>query len=380
MARVIVRTRVQEFIDRVLRTDMLAATNHFAKLKSVECSFILHGAIVGNQQHQQQAQGIRDKAANLLAILCGQTPGEVKIDPSLADPNIRIMSEAEQRNQEQARISTAAAGTSRTAASMSKGGRQIVSKRNVKKVLSKSDVRKEHEQDNFKKRKEKVERTHELALVKAARGATQLKVDLRNYRMYYFLDKLAEFFLPDVLGAQDIDSMTFKERCYLRRGHSNEISRAALAGRFDVWTKPGTIKPFRPVGRDENPLEAFSTYTISILDLMRFPDVEANLEAMEEPGNFLLNSKLNLIIRPTVSIARPFPKVIKSLDVEPDNLMLMNWFLGQVFNPYMTRHFHPPGPADSIVPDFDVVRPLGNSYIVRADDEHQSRLAQNLAE
>ena len=44
MARVLLRSVMQEHFNRILREDMLSACNHIASLKAIECSIILHGS------------------------------------------------------------------------------------------------------------------------------------------------------------------------------------------------------------------------------------------------------------------------------------------------------------------------------------------------
>lgn len=323
MARVLVRTRLQEYFERILRDQMLASTNYIASFRSLQLSVILHGpAFV------QSPDAMLGRATGILEVLTGQKPGMLKVDPLSTDPMVKDMSESERRESEKAASS----------AVLAKFGRNRPA--SAKKIPSAATAGK-----NKKGAKGKAVATKSNSKVtdgefKAAKSATQLCCDLHGQRMWYFLEKLREFYLPDVLASSAEQSTQS-----LRYGHDCTVPRKRLAGWFDIWTRALPGKPLRPVRQDENPEEAVATYILPTADLLRFPDIESFYERLASTGNHSIDG-LSVIVRPTLRVATPMPKLLLEEQQallggwQPDKLVLMNWLLGHFFNPHMQRGHH----------------------------------------
>ncbi len=163
------RSRLQEYFQRVLREDMLTLFNYTADLKSLECSIVLHGA-------QSMSEETKYRAASVLELLTGQRVMGKECDVMREDPSQRTATEAQRREIERARgaliqqsiRNTAgkkkggAAGASRTAAAASAG------------ALSQQ--------------------------IRKMGSGIKLVSTLHGIKMYYFLEKVREFYLPDTVG------------------------------------------------------------------------------------------------------------------------------------------------------------------------------------
>lgn len=343
MARVLARTRLQEYFDRILRDQMLASTSYIASLHSLQLSVILHGSAF-----VQSPDAMLRKATGILEVLTGQKPGVLKVDPLSTDPMVKDMSEGERRESEKAASSAVLAKLNRnrpaSAKKITSAAAVAAASKNRKGAKGKAIATKNN---NSKKEVTDGE-------FKAAKSATQLCCDLHGHRMWYFLEKLREFYLPDILASNTEQSML-----NLRYGHDCTVPRKKLAGWFDVWTRAIPGKPLRPVRQDENPEEAVATYILPTADLLRFPDIELFYEQLAGAGgsNHSIDG-LNVIVRPTLKVTTPMPKQLLEEQQQqlfsgwqPDKLVLMNWLLGHFFNPYMQRaHHHAAAPAPRFYP------------------------------
>lgn len=385
MSRVLLRSRIEDLYSRVLKPDMLAICSQFAKLRSLQLSFNLHG----NASLQSNSTGnnlFKAQLVKVLTVLTGQVPGEVKTDPSLTDPFIRTLSEAEKRNREQTQSTALMRSNSQGSPSSASQQTSVTSK---KKSMNKGELRHLNEQQNLKRQRAEAARATEATHFKQARTGTMLVVDLNKHRAFSFLDKLSEYHLPDVVtfsidqadeaglinSSTPLYEMDYLTRAKLCRAHDNSLRRTAIAKRFDIWTPQyGPMRPFRAVRADENPSIAFSTYCIQLPDLLRFPDIEACFEGTNTENLMdkkskdigsaqsnasiitkLLESKTFLIIRATVEVVTPVPLLKDPSHVRLDNLLLMNWFLGAIFNPFLRRPVHPVGPPMNEPVDFETI-------------------------
>ena len=122
------------------------------------------------------------------------------------------------------------------------------------------------------------------------------------------------------------------------------MERKHIAGRFGVWVRGFPSIPLRPIGQDENPVTAFTTYSIPCLDLMKFPDIESHYEQL---GSL---ESLNLVLRPTLQVTTPVPKYLQKAPffANIDKILLMQWLLGQMFNPFMPRPYQKALPPEQL--------------------------------
>jgi hypothetical protein len=297
------RSRLQEYFQRILREDMLTLFNHTASLRSLECSIVLNGA-------QTMSDEAKYRAACILEILTGQQVTGSECDVMQEDPSHRTATEAQKREMERAR------GALIQQSIMAAAGKQ-------KKNIPKPDTSKVSQE------------------IKKLGSGIKLKSSLHNVRMYYFLEKCREFYLPDIVGgAEEVEREGWKP---LDHGHDNTLEKRGLILQYQ---KQGGSKrdcyPERyPLRRNENPREAISCYTLRSSDLLKFPDIEVHFEAL---GSVLggmraenTSQALQLVLRPTVRIDTPLDKESLRKVPQIDNLRVMNYLLSQYFNAYMTR-------------------------------------------
>ena len=177
---------MQEHFNRILREDMLSACNHIASLKAIECSIILHGSSLISSSNNGDA--LVKRATGILEIITGQAPTKVKVDPRVVDPQTAGMSEG----QFQAEDKVVAGAIMERMKKVKKTGNNS----NIKGKKQPSSLTKQ--KLNVVKKKEKEFARVQDTEFKAAKAATQVKVDLHGPKMWYLMDKLREFYLPDV--------------------------------------------------------------------------------------------------------------------------------------------------------------------------------------
>lgn len=295
------RARLHEYFQRVLREDMLTLFNHTAELRALECSVVLHGT-------QTMSEEIKYRAACILEILTGQRVTSRECDVMQEDPSQRSVTESQRKELERAR-----------GALIQQSLRQAAKKKGAQK------------QD-----------PNALAQqIKKLGSGVKLKTTLHNVKMYYFLEKCREFYLPDIVGGS---AEAVREGWRpLDRGHDNTLEHRGLILQYQK--KGGSRRdcyPERyPIRRDESLKEAISCYTLRSTDLLKFPDIELHFEALGSAlgGSRGENSEnaLQLILRPTVKVTTPLDKESLSRTPRVDHLRIMNYLLSQYFNAYMSR-------------------------------------------
>lgn len=319
---------------RVLREDMLTCFSNYAELKTLECSIVLHGVQAMNDETKY-------RAAAILEILTGQRVASRSCDVLQEDPMFRSASDAAKRELEQNKV----AYFQQALAMKTAGGGK-----NAKKASS------------SQARAAMAATAQEM---KKVGNGINLLTSLSHVKMLLFLEKLREFYLPDIVGGPG-GNADRGERAHLWKtpmmGHGNNYDRKGIALHFE---KAGGSKrecyPRRyPVGKDADIQEAITCYVLKSPDLLKFPDIELHFEALAGGlggaraggGGKAANnnstvvssassnpSVLNLILRPTVKTSSILGKLAwAGHNPSPyDNLKLMNYLLSQYFNSYMTR-------------------------------------------
>lgn len=291
------RSRLREYYQRILREDMLTLFNCTARLTTLECSIVLHGA-------QTMSDEFKYRAACLLELLTGQAASARDCNVLTEDPAQRAASDEQRRDLERARgafIQQAMQGTRKgPKPDPAVLGQQIKKLGSGVKVLS----------------------------------------HLRNVKMYYFLEKLREFYLPDVVGRGEHDDAARVGWRPKAQGHDNSLQTRGLILQYQ---KAGGSKrscyPSRyPLRRQDNLDSAISCYTLRSSDLLKFPDVELHFEALgpilgaREEGQ-----AVQLIIRPSIDIDEGVRSSDRSKIPPVETLRVMNYLLSQYFNAYMSR-------------------------------------------
>lgn len=306
------RSRLQEFYQRVLREDMLTLFNHTATLRSLECSIVLHGAAAMSEETKY-------RAACVLEILTGQRITARECNVLFEDPAQRTASDTQRREMERARGALV---------QQSLLGRRVGAKKNGGPKMDKSVVSEQ---------------------IRKMGSGFKLKTNLHNVKMYYFLEKCREFYLPDIIGTGTKTEGGPSSETGVGRwrpdtaGHDNDLSKRGLVLQFEKYggSKRDCYPERYPVLRDENPSQAISCYTLRSTDLLKFPDIELHFEALGPVLGGLRNESegqaLQLILRPALEVTNPLDREsLKSLP-SVDKLRIMNYLLSQYFNAYMTR-------------------------------------------
>lgn len=274
------RTRLQEHFERVVREDLLTLFNCTASLRSLECSILLQGAA-------QMSDEAKYRAACILEIMTGQRPTVRGCRVEEEDPAFVKRSGEEQRALE--RLKSA-----------------IMHRNNASATAA--DFR-------------------------ALGNGTQLKTTLHRVRMYEFLEKAREFYLPDVL--------------LLRSSGDAGTLAASLQSPnpekyFAAWNQsklPQFSRFHRPTGNDNVLSTAF---LLRSSDLLKFPDIEVHFEALGNSfaadASSTSEDALKLIIRPTLQISYPLGKRLHRSAFPPVSTFgVFNYLLSKFFNPYTTR-------------------------------------------
>ena len=186
---------MQEHFERVLRPEILAATGHICQPASLQLSFIIHGAsqiqtmnfapiTKKNFVEDSGAPNLVQSAKQVLTVLTGQVPAQLKVDAMSVDPTMATLTEGQRKAEERA-LATAILEKLRG------GG----SKRDQKMRAAAEKAKKEKNASSGgrKKKKEKTpklnaslraQKEKEKEALKSARSVTQLRVDLHSYRMW----------------------------------------------------------------------------------------------------------------------------------------------------------------------------------------------------
>jgi len=309
------RARLLEHYQRVLREDMLTIFNRAAEMQSLECSIMLHGP-------QALSSEAKYRAAALLEILTGQRPKGQPAQVEHDDPAFLMATEAQKA--------------------------ELQKQRN--QLIQQSLMR-----DKSKKQQPKNAPKTQLSVpteLRKAGSALKLITTLHGSRMYYFLEKLREYYLPDIVGllennkVEEGDLLTENRSAWKTpvRGHDNDHSRRGLLLHWQKWggSKRDCYPPRYPIGQLENPEQAVTTYLLQSSDLLKFPDVELHFEALgpllaSRQNQDITGSTVNLIMRPTVQVTNSLNKATEAMVPPVDHVRMMNYLLSQYFNAYLTR-------------------------------------------
>lgn len=296
-----------EHYERVVREDMLTLFNRTASFKMLECSMVLHGASMLSSETKY-------RAACILEIVTGQRVLGETCEVGQEDPLRRRISDEQQRELDRIR----GVALRQSIMASQKKGQQTKKGSPQPGQLTTDDLRK-------------------------LGNGFKLKTVLQNVRLFDFLEKCREFYLPDVIGKQEKTAKAEAGQVVFPEcGHPNDLRHAHMIGHFERFTPSGLHR--RALGPAENPTEAISTYLLRSSDLLKFPDIELHFESM---GSLVTregsddSSTLHLILRPCLRVDRPNIDGLQAIEEaagqQIDNAKVMNYLLSQYFNMYMRR-------------------------------------------
>lgn len=271
------RSRLHEHFGRVVREDLLTLFGCTATLKSLEVAVILQG-------HAQMSDEAKYRTGCVLAILTGQRPALQACRVEEEDPQHRKRTGEEQRTLE--RIKSAMMHRSNTNAT--------------------------------------------AADFRALGNGTILKTTLRRGAMYDFLEKLREFYLPDILLAQSSSS-------------SDDPSLASCnptdGAYFVAWNRSKLPQESRFLEPRDTEQCLSTAFILKANDLLKFPDIAVHFEAL---GPQMFNDSedgLKVILRPTMTVNYPLGKKRHTaLNLQKVNHYgVFNYLLAKFFNPYTTH-------------------------------------------
>lgn len=292
---------------------MLTAFNYTANIRELECSIVLHGA-------QMMSDETRYRAACILELLTGQRIGSSRCRLEWEDPHRRVDNETARQDMIDARS-------------------ELMTQ--LRKGVKKTDSTKAVNMRSIKERTEAV--AQEMRKLSAGAGL-KLKTSMHGVRIWDFLEKARDFYLPDMVNGGQTDAEASNQRLEHWQppmtGHSNSYEYKGLKLH---WEKTGgskrTCYPSRyPLGPNENPVEAITCYTLRSSDLLKFPDIELHFESLGPIlGVGSNNETVRIIVRPRVQVTTPLDK--KSLEsVQPvETIRIMNYLLSQIFNAHLFR-------------------------------------------
>lgn len=315
-------TRLYEHYQRVLRDDMLTIFSRVAHLSSVEVSMVLDtaGTLVSSPSDTKY------KAACVLELLTHSRPVVSPCNIKLEGLD-KIFQKSPNSNP---------MGFQR--------GRSIGSR-----IAMSSD---------------------EYRKVATTNSGLKLSCTLKGTSMYIFLEKLREFYLPDLMLMENQSGienhLSMKNSLDLIDQNTSLLDKSIrekrkhLTSYFQLWnkTKQSSLYPSRvSLSIQDNPWQAVATYFIKSSEILKFPDIEDNFE----PISSILNDSPSfyIYIRPTVEVSKMVVSKDFSLpeikeDDKIDRLKIMNYLLANIFNPYMRRlsfklkSLKPPQPLEHI--------------------------------
>lgn len=167
---------------------------------------------------------------------------------------------------------------------------------------------------------------------RALGNGTQLKTTLHRVKMYDFLEKAREFYLPDVL--------------LLRSSGEGETLATSLAdpkpeSYFAAWnpSKLPQYSRFHPPKPTDKVLS--TAFLLQSSDLLKFPDIEVHFEALGSgfaAAAAANEDALKLIIRPTLQLKQPLGERMHRSSFPPVSTVgVFNYLLCRFFNPYISR-------------------------------------------
>lgn len=279
------RSRLQEHFNRIVREDLLTLFGCTATLRSLECSIILQGS-------SQMSDEAKYRAACILEIMTGQRAFLTSCRVEEEVPQFKKKSGEEQRAME--RIKSAMmhrANSNATAADF-----------------------------------------------RALGDGTVLRTTLRRAGMFDFLEKMREFYLPDVLLAKSSSSSSASSADNPILSTSNPLDPT----NFAAWnrSKLPQFSRFIPPSPTETSLS--TVFVLKSSDLLKFPDIEVHFEALGSQifsDNNSRDDGLKVILRPTLSLNYPLGRkqhAASSLS-KVNHFGVFNYILSKLFNPYTTR-------------------------------------------
>jgi len=276
------RSRIREHCERVLVEDMLTLFSCTASLRSLECSTVLQGVA---QLHNES----KYRTACILQILTGQRPAAVNCIVDWEDPTHQRRSIDEQKQIDRVK-----------GAMLHRSGQ----------ASSAADYR-------------------------AIGTGVRLTCTMRRQGMWDFLEKLREFYLPDILLLRGADAPS-------TLASTIGIKQPSLVEYFAAWNRSKLPGSPRFVPATAVDLSACTTFLLKSSDLLRFPDIEVHFEGLGGAQTFTSNHEahiLKLFLRPTLQIKYPSGmRQYASTGLPPLNHMaVFNYVLSRVFNPYTLR-------------------------------------------
>jgi hypothetical protein len=277
------RSRIREHIANLIQEDILSIFGKKVDLESMECSIIL----------QNQDEEKRKLAKGLLEILTGQKPSIVRCNPIHEDPNFIRLSPREKKEFENTRGRLLS----------QKSGNFSKHPKNFDKEM----VSKEYKKNEF---------------------GDKLNCSLRKVNLYSFLEKLKDFYLPEVIGKKLIDYNSMDP---------NDLKKYFVNYRSDR-------KCNKTTEMKRNDLS--TTYVLKSTDLLKFPDLELHFQQLNSlfhinkghpPKNDEVskNNSISLIVTPNLKIINPYREETRIK--EQCNMKIINCILSQIFNPYSER-------------------------------------------
>ncbi|KGG50739.1 hypothetical protein DI09_58p110 [Mitosporidium daphniae] len=327
--------RLLEYYERILRPDMLNLFNGYVSILSMDVSMVLDGGTAHNPNYKY-------KSALLLQLLTGKRPNatpcnvfregtseilfnglssNIYLSPSSPNSVKDEMSDNGRRSDKEKR---ALLLTKLNFASNAASG-----KKHAKNMMSADDYRK----------------------ATSSHSGLKISCSLRNEaESFEFLDKLREFYLPDP---------SF-QRLPTRNGlltHSLDVHKIARDEMLGAFTRSNSFNPLsediikrvksklrrkliarhkfheRAFKSGDNPLSAKTTYVISPLDCLKFPDVEGHFDGLSDLFSAPNVNPFYIYIRPHLKVHFPLQLQEKT----PETLVAMTYFLSAFFNPFSYR-------------------------------------------
>ena len=266
----------------MLVEDLLTLFSCTASLRSLECSAILQGTA-------QLSNESKYRSACILQVLTGQRPAAVDCMADWEDPTHARRSADEQKQMD--RVKSAILHRSGQASS--------------------------------------------AADYRALGSGLRLTCTLRKEGMWDFLEKLREFYLPDILLLRGSDAPS-------TLASTSRTAQPFATEYFAAWNRsrtPGSAR-FVPAGLED--LSACTTFLLKSTDLLRFPDIEVHFEGLGGAQTFAPSHEaqvLKILLRPTMQIKYPLGIRQHAASGLPqlNHLAVFNYLLGRIFNPYMIR-------------------------------------------
>lgn len=275
----LLRSRLQEHFERIVREDLLTLFGCTASLRSLECSILLQGTA-------QMSDETKYRAACVLEILTGQRAHLSTCRLEEEDPQHTKKTGEEERALER-----------------------------IKSAMM-------HRANN----------NATAADFRALGNATMLRTTLRRGQMFDFLEKLREFYLPDVLLAKSSEFPSLTTSGPLESAY------------FSAWNRSKSPQMSRFIAPSPDELSLNSVFVLRSSDLLKFPDIEGHFEAL---GSQIFtdftgsrqDEGLRVLLRPTLTIKYPVGRRQHAASPLPrvNHYGVFNYILAKLFNPYTTR-------------------------------------------